>query len=809
MRNLSRAISASEAESAGARAIALAFCLLCLALGASSPAAGANGVIPAHGTAIVIIADGLEPELIDWSQPKSNVGHASSALISSRTVAGSDPASYALTAGAGTPMTVQEVDVAFGRMGDEYGADTVGSAYLRRSGRDLAAQGLPEGAVAAPAWFELVSENAASPYRGVPGFIGESLRQSALTAAIIYPKGVPAEAAPGEPSLAFLLAADAGGIVGWAATGPRLSVGDPQAPMGWRTDAEAVGHSVRQALRDPRVALVAIDYGDVARALDETNAVAQELRSDRLAQAYRNLDAVIESVLVAAAEAEAAAEADTADTAAEAAADADAAGAPRREVRLFVLSLRNADGYGMLLAVHGGGVKGLLTSATTRREGLLALVDVAPTVLDAIGAAHAWDVVGFPAEEVGPQRPPGGDWAALIRLKADIVAQERSRPAVLSTFTGSLVVAVLLCLAALVHPHRPGVLLDVATVALVASCVSPVVLILAPIAGIRGAAALIALMLAVSLSAGVLSLWRGVRAGLPGRAGRTGHGALTLTRMVEAWATAWAVLILGDAASGGTLARSSVLGHSAIVGARFYGIGNELMGVLLGAMIVAASALWRRCGRAHASRWGWMLLAGAAAAAAVVLGSPSYGSNFGGMLAASAAAAAAVWLGATRRRAARLVGLIAAAAIVAALAWANLRSGNTHIARALPLVQSAAGRGELIAIAQRKLAMNIKLMRYTSWAKLLWALLASALFLAGGGPRLPHEHRLAVLAAIAGALGALVANDSGVVACATAAMAPAFLLIANAVDAARSGAGRGEHGGDDGEWSAESWETRA
>ena len=33
--------------------------------------------------------------------------------------------------------------------------------------------------------------------------------------------------------------------------------------MGWRTDAEAVGHSVRR-LRASPAALVAIDYGDVA-----------------------------------------------------------------------------------------------------------------------------------------------------------------------------------------------------------------------------------------------------------------------------------------------------------------------------------------------------------------------------------------------------------------------------------------------------------------------------------------------------------------------------------------------------------------
>lgn len=760
---------------ASARASVLALCVVLCALLPNASAAGA-GAGAAHRTAIVIIAGGLEPEPIDRTGTGLMASLGSFALVSLRAAASGDPASYALTAASGVPMTAQGIDLRFGSIGLAYEGETVGSAYARRSGRDLAAEPLSDSAAVAPGWFELVSANASSPYGGHPGLIGESLRLAGLKTAVISAAGVGAATGaaianvaadaggseagetgvPAAANLAFLLAADAAGIVDRLYTHPELVTEDPEGPGGLRTDARAVAGAVRQALMDPDVGLIVMEFDDVARALDEAESVVSELRRARLEWAYRNLDAVVDAVL-----------------------ESVEAVKPG-EVELFVLSLWNRDGYGLLFEGGGAALPGLISSATTRRSGLIALVDVAPTVLQAIGVGPAWSGLGSPAYA----RASGGgaaddDWAALIGLKRGIVAQDGARLAVLNTFTGSLVVAVALCIAALAHPRRPRSLMKLAVVVLVASCVSPVVLILAPLAGVTGASAILALIFTVSLSVGVFSLWR--HSGRP--------PALTAT--VEGWATIWAALILFDVLSGGFLARSSVLGHSAIIGARFYGLGNELMGVLLGAGIVSASALWRRAGFVRGRQWGWMLVAGAAALLAVVLGSPSAGSNFGGMVAAAAAAAAALWLGVPRRRVALVAGavvaVVMAVVIVGMILWVNTRSGSTHIARAVSLARSATGRRELVEIAQRKMAMNIRLMRYTGWTRLLWALIASVLYLVGGGFKLPHEHRLAVLAAITGALAALVANDSGVVACATAAMAPGFLLIAHGLDEAWAG----------------------
>ena len=51
--------------------------------------------------------------------------------------------------------------------------------------------------------------------------------------------------------------------------------------------------------------------------------------------------------------------------------------------------------------------------------------------------------------------------------------------------------------------------------------------------------------------------------------------------------------LLIDMLTGSHLMQRNLLGYSAIEGARYYGIGNEAMGVLIGALLVLAARLWK------------------------------------------------------------------------------------------------------------------------------------------------------------------------------------------------------------------------
>src|SRR5690606_17730430 len=93
-------------------------------------------------------------------------------------------------------------------------------------------------------------------------------------------------------------------------------------------------------------------------------------------------------------------------------------------------------------------------------------------------------------------------------------------------------------------------------------------------------------------------------------------------------------------ALGGYLAVRSPLGYSLVGGARYYGIGNEFMGILLGAAVVALGGMLQRF---HVSRRpATLMMAAGLAGLVVVLGASRMGANFGGALAAAVTAVTAV-----------------------------------------------------------------------------------------------------------------------------------------------------------------------
>jgi hypothetical protein len=253
-------------------------------------------------------------------------------------------------------------------------------------------------------------------------------------------------------------------------------------------------------------------------------------------------------------------------------------------------------------------------------------------------------------------------------------------------------------------------------------------------------------------------------------------------------------VIAADALTGGRLASTSLLGHSAVLGARYYGIGNELMGVLVGSAAVAGAGL---------SGMTWPSAA-AAAIAMIMLGHPRIGANFGGMVSAAVTSAVIATLaarrlplsaGSTRLRRGRLVTLagVCLAALggsAALILWDAHSPEASHIGRAWrAFTQRDGGSGQLAAIVARKLAMNIRLLRYTAWTQVLIAFLAILGAMAAGAhgvfQRFRRDRRSlydALMGGLAGALAAMAVNDSGVVACATLAMMPTLTILGYAAD---------------------------
>jgi hypothetical protein len=231
------------------------------------------------------------------------------------------------------------------------------------------------------------------------------------------------------------------------------------------------------------------------------------------------------------------------------------------------------------------------------------------------------------------------------------------------------------------------------------------------------------------------------------------------------------------------LARN-LMSDFANIGSRFYGIGNEYLGLL--AATVLLLPFWL-AGQARERGWSprmrrtcwsagvflWLLSLG-------LVGSPGHGADFGGALTLAVAIPIAAALARGRRvraghAALMLAALVLAAALVTAADLARPPEARSHLGSLAARVLQE-GPGVLATVAQRKLAENLK----TALAPYIWGCVLAVTPVLGLwyhrfgrdlSARLDAvpEYRRGLQALGAGAVAALLFNDTGVTAAALAA----------------------------------------
>jgi len=392
--------------------------------------------------------------------------------------------------------------------------------------------------------------------------------------------------------------------------------------------------------------------------------------------------------------------------------------------------------------------EGLLTSATTRWPGIITNMDVAPTVLELLGLSHNHPFIGRAAWVEPSEHAPERLDAVAVRI--EVLSRWRGlilRLLVLGQI--AIYTAVLLC--SVLNPPLAGGALRGLQAALLALLSLPLALLF------WGAASAFSLGLVLAV------VLLGLR-----------HHRPLFWAAVVALATAAA--LSGDILAGSWLMRYSPLGYDPVGGARFYGIGNEYMGVLVGSSILAW-ALWAGK-KASSSRMhqalGFLLFAGLL----LLIGAPSLGTNAGGAVSA-VFGFGTVWLAFSRGRVSRLSGLmlILGACLVlglfAFLDQANPSAQQSHFGQTAELFRRD-GWEALLMIVRRKVEMNLRLLRYSIWSRALLATLAvlaasfiwPSKFIAWLRKNHPQALK-GIGGVVVGAVAALVFNDSGVVAAAT------------------------------------------
>lgn len=584
-----------------------------------------------------------------------------------------------------------------------------------------------EGTIRAAGILELRARAADAGYDAVPGALGEALGD--ITTVAI---GNAESSAGGSGAARFqrwpvLAAMDAAGIVDSAAVGVDL-LEDRGGEV--RTDQDAFIAVTRRLLAEPCLVAV-VDHGDLIRAETRTRG-GRALREARR-EALRAADTALAAIV------------DVLD-------DDDL---------LLVISPTSPQGeevhFGVAIARGPHFPAGtILSSASTRRPGIVTLPDVAPTVLAHLGIERHPAMLGRPLFAM-----PGPDDRLGLVLEDDAEATfvDRIRVPVTTAFVVGQV-AIYLAIAAFWLRGRSDV---------------------RPNAGRwpQFAALGVVAFPAATYAAGVFPQHE---LGLAGYAGVVIAITIALV-MIAARVTAHPLdrllliaggtcaLLIGDVVTGAHLQVNTVFSYSPLVAGRFAGFGNTAFAVLGAVTVVAATVLVHRSGRSSRSLWA----AGALFAVVVVVdGAPMWGSDVGGVLALVPAFIVTLILLAGRRPDLRLVAVAGAMTILVLAVFlafdvARPPEQRTHLARLFEDVRSR-GSGAFFDTVARKLETNLRVFTSTIWtyfvppalAFIAWLLLRPR----GRWKRLAREYptlRAGLIGALVlGVLGFAV-NDSGIV----------------------------------------------
>ena len=410
-----------------------------------------------------------------------------------------------------------------------------------------------------------------------------------------------------------------------------------------------------------------------------------------------------------------------------------------------------------------GGNAGTLFTASTRRPGLVLNTDVLATFADRLHLPLPSGATGrpfysdrLPSALFRPQPavPSAADFAARYSEWLR-VARLQNAPGGLPTLqlllpllgTALLFVSLRAKAETRVRLHRLAG--AIATVVITLPLGMLVLPLLRPSAPWAAEACLTTLMLTV----GIFSAARP-------------HSVFPLSRLLCALLL---IALMIDLLTGTPLLQSAWMSYSVVEGARFYGIGNEYMGVAIGAACVLF-ALSRTPAETSANpKISVQDLGSVTIFVALTAAMGVYGAKVGAIPSAGTAFAVTLLVWKRGRMGLSEAGavLLAAAVGLGLLALFDARHAagdQTHFIRAL----TGAGGGSLPEILRRKLQLEGWLLLHSAWSLTLVAATAALAWIRRSYPEAfaSRRSRATLMGLAAGAVACLLCNDSGLTAAA-------------------------------------------
>ncbi|HAG09028.1 MAG TPA: hypothetical protein DCK87_05660 [Desulfotomaculum sp.] len=584
--------------------------------------------------------------------------------------------------------------------------------------------------------------NSELSYPALPGTLGTVLREAGLRTAVLGN----ADTLTGFGRQAVTIAMDNDGLVDYGEVNTNLLTVDKDFLSGLRTDYSKLLQAFDRL--PPDTALFVIETGDLSRLKnEEPKALANVLQNQRC-QTLRRIDTFLGHLI------------------------------KRLNFQrdlLFIISPTiesgtvtkepEAKNYLAPVLVAGAGIgTGLLTSPSTRRPGLILNIDLAATIIHYYNLPVPWQIIGRPMQvsQTGKKLPD------LQKMQQQLILTYNARPLLLKGYIFYQLILLFLSLYGIFgRKKRVGKILKPFLIAVLAV---PLVFLVLPILPQPTITVLIVELFGLTVFITGLTWFLAHRLNL--------NPFLFL-------ALANTILILADTLIGSPLQKVALLSYDPIGGARFYGIGNEYMGVLIGAVILSVTTLMttfrinQAKRRAHFFRKLFLTISGLLFLGIIfTLATPNLGTNLGGATAATLAfmftfLILAGWQ--LNWKTGAFIATCLAALILFAFLFDLHRSPETqsHFGRNAGLFIKG-GWIEIKGVIFRKIAMNIKLIKYTIWSRIFLASLVTLaiLFYRPVGLmtsvklKYPFLYR-GFIGIIVGSMAAFAFNDSGIVAAAT------------------------------------------
>ena len=634
-----------------------------------------------------------------------------------------------LTMGAGTRAVAPAVDTAVAVDPDEtYGGVPSAELLERRLGE------VPDG-VAYLAIGAAIDANDRSAFGAEVGTLGDRLDDAGVGRAVIANadavEGFVSEDPPPEGSYArgattMLMGSD--GIVPGGTVSRSLLEDDPRAAFGRRLDRDEVLDAFDQAWDGDDPSVVLVEASDMSRVAAYGSRADPSQRSALRRRALVDADTLLGDLL------------ERTD--------------PERDA-VIVLSptARSASRSLGVVALRAPGIdRGLLQSATTRRDGYVQLADVAPTVLTLVGEEPPDEMEG---RSFQVNRATSGRVDHLADSADAAAFRDATMP--LAVIGITLVLALLAAATAVRDRLAPRPRRLLAPLAYGALGVVPASFLVGQLGAVR--AHLLAQTAIVVAIAALIALG----ADQADRR-RPGAGALVAVGTIVA-------LIAVDIVIGAPLQLNTTFGYSVAVAGRFTGLGNLAFALFGSATIVLAALIVDRAGQ-RGVRLALVLLA----AVVVVEGLPMLGADVGGVLSMVPAFGITALILADRPVGWREVAALAVAAGLVLFGFALIDAARppevqTHLARFAEHVLD--GRWNTFSKSlSRRWQASLGGAELAGWVTVAAAMVAAGAYAAlvaagrmGPDATRPLRHRPTMAAAVGlavlGVVG-LVANDSSV-----------------------------------------------